>query len=134
LSHPPRRVSVASHEDNIASPDAHERVDEHEVDQPINGATSPASQYDRAVKISGCTATRISARFAITALHCNPTKGSTVVFYTTGPGETLRAAGDTTWIAVARLGLAWGLFVPLGYLIVKKWDGGPVGAMLCLVA
>lgn len=47
--------------------------------------------------------------------------------------ETLRAAGDTTWTAAARLGLAWGLFVPLGYLIVKEWGGGPVGAMLCVV-
>nr|MBA3502854.1 hypothetical protein [Deltaproteobacteria bacterium] len=47
--------------------------------------------------------------------------------------ETLRAAGDTTWTATARLVLAWAVFVPSAYLVVKRWDGGPVGAMLCLV-
>lgn len=47
--------------------------------------------------------------------------------------ETLRAAGDTTWTAAARLLLAWVVFVPSAYLVVKRWDGGPVGAMLCLV-
>jgi Trypsin/PAN domain len=58
-----------------------------EVDQSINGATSPASQYmlDRAVKIPKCTATRISARFAITALHCAPREGNLIHFYTSGP-------------------------------------------------
>ncbi|NJM90835.1 MAG: trypsin-like serine protease [Myxococcales bacterium] len=58
------------------------------AEQPINGASSPASQYqlDRAVKIPGCTATRISARFAITALHCQSSVGDTVRFYDTGPG------------------------------------------------
>jgi MATE family multidrug resistance protein len=48
--------------------------------------------------------------------------------------ETLRAAGDTTWTASARLVLAWVLFVPAAYIVVKVYDGGPVGAMLCLVA
>ena len=48
--------------------------------------------------------------------------------------ETLRAAGDTTWTAAARLVLAWVIFVPSGYVVVKVYDGGPVGAMLCLVA
>ncbi|MBA3453838.1 MAG: MATE family efflux transporter [Deltaproteobacteria bacterium] len=47
--------------------------------------------------------------------------------------ETLRAAGDTTWTAVARLVLAWVVFVPMGFVVVRYWDGGPVGAMLCLV-
>jgi multidrug resistance protein, MATE family len=47
--------------------------------------------------------------------------------------ETLRAAGDTAWTAAARLGLAWGVFIPAAYLVVKVWSGGPVGAMLCLV-
>lgn len=47
--------------------------------------------------------------------------------------ETLRAAGDTTWTAMARLGLAWFIFVPSAYAIVMRLDGGPVGAMLCLV-
>ena len=47
--------------------------------------------------------------------------------------ETLRAAGDTTWTMAARLILAWVLFVPVAYVVVKVYDGGPVGAMLCLV-
>ena len=47
--------------------------------------------------------------------------------------ETLRAAGDTTWTAMARLGLAWFVFVPGAYYIVMRRGGGPVGAMLCLV-
>lgn len=47
--------------------------------------------------------------------------------------ETLRAAGDTAWTATARLILAWLVFVPTAYLVVKEADGGPVGAMLCLV-
>jgi MATE family multidrug resistance protein len=47
--------------------------------------------------------------------------------------ETLRAAGDTAWTATARLVLAWVLFVPAAYLVVKVYGGGPVGAMLCLV-
>jgi len=60
-----------------------------ETTQDIHGDTaSPATQFelDRAVKIPGCTATRISARFALTSAHCNPSVGSTVRFYTTGPG------------------------------------------------
>lgn len=47
--------------------------------------------------------------------------------------ETLRAAGDTAWTATARLVLAWVIFVPCAYVVVKVYDGGPVGAMLCLV-
>ena len=47
--------------------------------------------------------------------------------------ETLRAAGDTTWTAVARLVLAWVIFIPTGYITVKYYNGGPVGAMLCVV-
>lgn len=47
--------------------------------------------------------------------------------------ETLRAAGDTTWTATARLILAWVVFVPSAYLVVDAWGGGPVGAMMCLV-
>lgn len=60
-----------------------------EESQPINGDTSaPASQFqlDRAIKIPGCTATRISARFAVTAAHCNSSVNSTVRFYEGGPG------------------------------------------------
>jgi MATE family multidrug resistance protein len=48
--------------------------------------------------------------------------------------ETLRAAGDTAWTMTARLVLAWLIFVPGAYLVVKVWHGGPVGAMVCLVA
>jgi MATE family multidrug resistance protein len=47
--------------------------------------------------------------------------------------ETLRAAGDTFWTAAARLILAWLVFTPAAVLVVTQWDGGPVGAMLCLV-
>jgi len=47
--------------------------------------------------------------------------------------ETLRAAGDTFWTAAARLILAWLVFTPAAILVVMVWDGGPVGAMLCLV-
>jgi MATE family multidrug resistance protein len=47
--------------------------------------------------------------------------------------ETLRAAGDTAWTATARIILAWGVFFPLAYVIVRIFDGGAVGAMLCLV-
>ena len=47
--------------------------------------------------------------------------------------EALRAAGDTTWPLWARVVIAWVLFVPLSWLVVRELDGGPVGAMLCLV-
>jgi MATE family multidrug resistance protein len=48
--------------------------------------------------------------------------------------ETLRAAGDTVWTAAARLILAWVVFTPSAFLVVERLDGGPIGAMLCLVA
>jgi MATE family multidrug resistance protein len=48
--------------------------------------------------------------------------------------ETLRAAGDTFWTAAARLLLAWAVFIPAAFLVVFEFDGGPGGAMLCLVA
>lgn len=47
--------------------------------------------------------------------------------------ETLRAAGDTTWTAAARLILAWAFFTPAAFLVVDRFNGGPIGAMLCLV-
>jgi MATE family multidrug resistance protein len=47
--------------------------------------------------------------------------------------ETLRAAGDTAWTATARLVLAWGVFTPAAFLVVREGGGGPVEAMLCLV-
>jgi MATE family multidrug resistance protein len=46
--------------------------------------------------------------------------------------ESLRAAGDTTWPAAARVLLAWVIFTPAAFLTVNH-GGGPVGAMLCLV-
>ena len=47
--------------------------------------------------------------------------------------EALRAAGDTTWTAAVRLIVAWLVFVPVAYLVVTRWHGGAVGAMLCVV-
>lgn len=47
--------------------------------------------------------------------------------------ETLRAAGDTAWPATARLVLAWLGFTPAAFLVVLRFAGGPIGAMLCLV-
>ncbi len=46
--------------------------------------------------------------------------------------ETLRAAGDTFWTAAARVVLAWFVFTPAALLVVFQWEGGPVGAMICL--
>ncbi|HEY4238731.1 MAG TPA: MATE family efflux transporter [Kofleriaceae bacterium] len=46
--------------------------------------------------------------------------------------ETLRAAGDTTYTAVARLIIAWAVFVPSALLVVHL-GGGPLGAMACLI-
>jgi MATE family multidrug resistance protein len=47
--------------------------------------------------------------------------------------ETLRAAGDTTWTAGARLVLAWAVFMPSAYYVVEVRGGGPSEAMACLV-
>jgi MATE family multidrug resistance protein len=47
--------------------------------------------------------------------------------------ETLRAAGDTAWTAGARTVLAWAVFTPVAFVVVTRFGGGPVGAMLCLV-
>jgi MATE family multidrug resistance protein len=47
--------------------------------------------------------------------------------------ETLRAAGDTAWPAGARIVLAWAVFVPSAYVVVKYTSGGALGAMGCLV-
>ncbi len=46
--------------------------------------------------------------------------------------ETLRAAGDTKWIAIARIIIAWGVFMPSAFILVRYFDGGPIGAMGCL--
>lgn len=48
-------------------------------------------------------------------------------------GETLRAAGDTAWPAAARIVFAWLVFTPSAYLVVSRWNGGAIGAMICLV-
>jgi MATE family multidrug resistance protein len=48
--------------------------------------------------------------------------------------ETLRAAGDTTWTALARLGIAWFLFTPAAFIVVDVYGLGANAAMLCLVA
>jgi MATE family multidrug resistance protein len=47
--------------------------------------------------------------------------------------EALRAAGDTAWPAVARIVLAWLVFTPAAYVVVRVWSGGAVDAMICLV-
>jgi multidrug resistance protein, MATE family len=46
--------------------------------------------------------------------------------------ETLRAAGDTAWTMMVRLLLAWFVFMPAAYYVVRYAGGGPTGAMLCL--
>ena len=46
--------------------------------------------------------------------------------------ETLRSAGDTAWTAGMRVAIAWGLFAPGSYLVVRVWHGGAIGAMACL--
>jgi MATE family multidrug resistance protein len=48
-------------------------------------------------------------------------------------GECLRAAGDTAVVLWARLGVAWGVFVPGSWLTVRRAGGGDVAAVLWLV-
>ncbi|HEY1813908.1 MAG TPA: MATE family efflux transporter [Kofleriaceae bacterium] len=57
------------------------------------------------------------------------------VFDATGMtmSETLRAAGDTAWTAGARIVLAWVVFAPASYVVVRYLGGGANAAMLCLV-
>jgi len=57
------------------------------------------------------------------------------VFDATGMtmSETLRAAGDTAWTAGARIVLAWLVFAPGSYIVVRYLHGGAIGAMVCLV-
>jgi MATE family, multidrug efflux pump len=57
------------------------------------------------------------------------------VFDATGMtlNETLRAAGDTAWTAAARIVLAWAVFAPGSFIVVRIGHGGAIGAMLCLV-
>lgn len=49
-------------------------------------------------------------------------------------GEVLRAAGDTAWCMWVRLGLGWLLFIPSAVVAITVLGGGPVTAMLCVVA
>ncbi len=64
------------------------------------GATNASQfQLDRGVAISGCTATRISPQFALTALHCGTPVGSGVNFYQAGPGmSSTLTATVAQWI------------------------------------
>jgi MATE family multidrug resistance protein len=57
------------------------------------------------------------------------------VFDATGMtmSETLRAAGDTAWTAGARIVLAWVVFAPASFIVVRYAHGGALGAMVCLV-
>jgi Trypsin len=63
---------------------------------------APASQYylDRAIKLPACTATRISARFALTAAHCGSNPNQTVQFYKTGPGVDTLSSSDIVAVHV----------------------------------
>jgi MATE family multidrug resistance protein len=47
--------------------------------------------------------------------------------------ETLRSAGDTFWTAAARFVLAWAVFLPAAFYVVREQDGGALGAMACLI-
>jgi MATE family multidrug resistance protein len=47
--------------------------------------------------------------------------------------EALRSAGDTAWCLWARVVIAWVLFVPASIVVVGRLDGGPVGAIGCVV-
>src|SRR5690606_35998278 len=47
-------------------------------------------------------------------------------------GETLRAAGDTTWCMAARIVLAWLVFTPVGWAAVFLLDGGVVAVMVSM--
>ena len=47
--------------------------------------------------------------------------------------ETLRSAGDTFWTAAARFVLAWTVFLPSAFYVVRAQDGGAIGAMGCMV-
>jgi MATE family multidrug resistance protein len=47
--------------------------------------------------------------------------------------ETLRSAGDTFWTATARFVLAWTVFLPSSFYVVRELGGGALGAMACMV-
>jgi MATE family multidrug resistance protein len=47
--------------------------------------------------------------------------------------ETLRAAGDTAWTALARVVIAWLIFTPGAVVWVTVFGGGAVAATICMV-
>jgi multidrug resistance protein, MATE family len=47
--------------------------------------------------------------------------------------ESLRSTGDTTWPMLARIALAWFVFLPLGWLFVVRMGGGVTAAMGCII-
>lgn len=51
----------------------------------------------------------------------------------TALAECLRAAGDTLFPLVARLAIAWLVFVPGAWFTVRSFNGGEIGAMVWLV-
>lgn len=48
--------------------------------------------------------------------------------------EALRAAGDTTWCMLARIVLAWFVFLPAAWVGMTLWQGGTVTAMVVVAA
>jgi MATE family multidrug resistance protein len=48
-------------------------------------------------------------------------------------GEALRAAGDTTWCMLARIGFAWFVFMPFGWISVVTYGGGVYWVMAAMV-
>ena len=48
-------------------------------------------------------------------------------------GEALRGAGDTAWCMWARIVVAWVLFMPVAYVAVNVWRGGPTAALWSIV-
>lgn len=48
-------------------------------------------------------------------------------------GEALRAAGDTAWCMYARIVLAWTVFMPLGWIMVRVYDGGAHALIAALI-
>ena len=48
--------------------------------------------------------------------------------------ETLRAAGDTSWVMWARMIIAWVVFTPASIVLVVLLGAGPVTTIVCVVA
>jgi MATE family multidrug resistance protein len=49
-------------------------------------------------------------------------------------GEALRAAGDTTFCMLARVGLSWFVFTPAAWVAVFLYDGGVHALMIAVIA